>query len=441
MRLTIVGCGCVGLTVATCFADMGHQVCCVDTDSEKIDRINRNQRVFFEPYLFEMLEKNKEEGRLSFYSKLDEAIESEIFFITVGTPPKADGESNLDYVLSAARNIASKVKRDFMLVVKSTVPVGTGDHLKKIISEELNIRGLKVDFSVISNPEFLKQGSAVDDFMKTDRIIIGCDDEKGKMKMLELYHSFTLHHYKMIFMPLKCAEMTKYATNAMLATKISFMNEIAHICEALDIDVDFVRRGIGSDSRIGYSFTYPGCGFGGSCFPKDIQSFIKTAEQQGINAKVLKAVYERNLQQKQMVFTKLQNFFEEELPNRTIGVWGLAYKPETDDIREAPAVELIGSLLNIGTKVKAYDPAAMNNVKKQFSSEVEKGRLVLVSNPYTAVEGVDCLVLMTEWKVFRNPDFSLLQSLMANPVIVDGRNQYERNLLESMGFLYEGMGR
>ncbi len=442
MKLTIIGTGYVGLSTGTCFADMGHTVCCYDYDQNKIDRLNNNERVIFEPYLFEMIESNKNDYRLGFTSSLDEAIDADIFFICVGTPSSEDGSANLEYVIEAAKQLGKNAKRDFTVVNKSTVPIGTGDLVKETISEELRKRDSSIKFGVISNPEFLKQGSAVNDFLRPDRIVVGYETEEAKEQMIELYRSFTLHHHKIIFMSIRSAEMTKYVSNSMLATKISFMNEISNICELLKADVEDVRRGVGSDERIGYSFTYPGCGYGGSCFPKDVEALIYLAEQNGFDPQILKSVKQRNFNQKKLLFKKLSKSLNNEVKDKSIAVWGLSFKPETDDMREAPSITLVKEIIEAGGTVKAYDPAAMEVSRKYFDKEVyDNGSLELVGNPYTAAENVDALVLVTEWKVFRNPDFALLKSLMKKPVIIDGRNQYTRTNMENQGFVYEGMGK
>lgn len=441
MQITIIGTGYVGLTVGACFADMGHKVYCIDKNKDKIEKLNNHQKLIYEPYLFEMIDSNRSNGRLSFLDNLASACDSEIYFIAVGTPSMEDGSANLSYVLQAAKELGKKAKRDFTVVIKSTVPIGASEQIEKEITEVMEKRRSKVQFHIVSNPEFLKQGSAVNDFLRPDRIVIGCESEEAKEKMIQLYHSFTLHHHKMIFMNIKSAEMTKYVANAMLATKISFMNEIAGICDLLGANVDDVRQGIGSDSRIGYSFTYPGCGYGGSCFPKDVEALIYLAKDKGFKPQILESVRERNIKQKRVLFEKLSNKLKV-IRESTIAVWGLSFKPETNDMREAPSIFLIEQIIKAGGKVKAYDPAAMEESKNYFDKKHFKNKSIeLIDNLYKVLEEADALVLVTEWKAFRNPDFEKIKNLMNKPIIIDGRNQYNREFMEANGFIYEGIGR
>jgi UDPglucose 6-dehydrogenase len=443
MRLTIIGAGYVGLVTAACFAEMGNIVTCVDINDERISQLNDGIVPIFEPGLEQLIIKNKNEGRLRFTSSLVGACdETNLFFIAVGTPASSNGSANLEYVYEAARQIGCYLKTDSLIVSKSTVPVGTADRIEAIIAEELQSRGSKLKFEVISNPEFLKQGDSINDFMRPDRVVIGCESEEAKTIMKNLYAPYTQKQERTLFMSRRAAEMTKYAANAMIATKISFMNEIASLCEALDVDIESVRRGIGSDSRIGYSFIYAGCGYGGSCLPKDVKGIIDMARQEGLETKLLNAVQLINEHQKHLLFQKVQNYFGENLSEVKIGFWGLAFKPGTDDLREAPALTLLCDLIAAGAKVQTYDPVAMKNLEKVLPKEwfIEE-KIKLATNQYEALKDADAMVLVTEWKPFRHPDFDHMKRIMRKPLIFDGRNQYDREQLKEIGFEYQGIGR
>jgi UDPglucose 6-dehydrogenase len=443
MDITVIGTGYVGLVTGTCFAEVGNTVTCVDLDEEKIQNLKQGIVPIYEPGIESLIEYNMNEGRLRFTSSLEEAAATcNIFFIAVGTPPGDDGSADLSFVLSAARDIGRLISDYAVIVDKSTVPVGAADHVSAAVEEELQARGLQVDVDVVSNPEFLKEGAAIDDFLKPGRIIVGTDSDRAREVMRELYAPFTRNHERIIYMSPRDAEMTKYAANSMLATKISFMNEIAILCERLRVDVENVRLGIGSDPRIGYSFIYPGCGYGGSCFPKDIDALIHMSEAQGYTPLVLNAVRERNREQKKVLFEKITTKFSDDLTGKFFGLWGLSFKPGTDDMREAPSIVLLRDLIERGATVKAYDPAAMDTARRELPREwFEQGRLVLKEHQYEAVEDVDALVLVTEWKSFRRPDFNRIISLLKSPVIFDGRNQYEPHVMRRYGFEYHGIGR
>jgi UDPglucose 6-dehydrogenase len=443
MKLNIIGTGYVGLVTGACFAEMGNTVTCVDKDTGKIDALAAGRIPFYEPGLPELVAANQRAGRLRFTASLPEAAaEGSIHFIAVGTPPRADGSADLTQVLEVARELGRYIRMECIVVSKSTVPVGTAEQVRDAVQQEMDRRGAKVRFDVASNPEFLKEGDAVADFMRPERIIIGADSERAVEELRALYAPFTRSHERLLVMGVRDAELTKYAANAMLATRISFMNEIAALCERLGVDVEHVRRGIGSDSRIGHSFIYPGAGYGGSCFPKDMRALIHMAEANGLAPEVLRAVEARNQAQKQRLFEKIRDRFDAQLAGRTIGVWGLAFKPGTDDLREAPSLTLIERLIGVGATVKAYDPVAMENARRVVpASWIESTKLMLVERQYDAAEGADALVLVTEWKPFRLPDFDLLKRLMRSPVIFDGRNQYEPRHARSLGFEYFGIGR
>jgi len=443
MQLAIIGTGYVGLVTGACFAEMGLKVTCVDVDARKIENLKQGILPIHEPGLDVVVKTNHAEGRLRFTTELAEALQGcEACFIAVGTPPGEDGSADLSHVLTVARQIGQLLDRYLVVVDKSTVPVGTADKVRLAIREELQKRGIEVPFDVVSNPEFLKEGAAVEDFMKPDRIVVGTDSERATELMRRLYTPFNRNHDRTLFMGIRDAEMTKYAANSMLATKISFINEIAVLCDRLGVDVEQVRRGIGSDQRIGFQFIYPGCGYGGSCFPKDVKALIHTAELAGLEPALLKAVEERNQRQKQVLFAKIIDRFGADLSGLTFGVWGLAFKPGTDDMREASSVVLLEQLISAGARVRAYDPVAMGvaaaSLPPQWFSD---GSLVLVEHQYAALEGADALVLVTEWKPFRSPDFSAMLRLMAKPVIFDGRNQYDPAETVAAGFEYCGIGR
>lgn len=436
MNIAIVGTGYVGLVSGTCFAEMGVRVTCVDVDVNKIARLQRGEIPIYEPGLEEMVLRNKQEGRLSFTTDLTSCLdEVEIVFSAVGTPPDEDGSADLHYVLEVARTFGQNIKKYTVLVTKSTVPVGTARKVKAVIQEELAKRGVEVPFDVASNPEFLKEGAAIKDFMSPDRVVVGVESERAKELMSKLYRPFLLNNFRVLFTDIPSAEMIKYAANSMLATRISFMNDIANLCERVGADVNMVRKGIGSDLRIGSKFLYPGCGYGGSCFPKDVKALIKTAEKEGYEMRVLKAVEEVNEQQKSILFRKLQHYFPD-LQGKRIALWGLSFKPETDDMREAPSLVMIRLLTEAGAGVKVYDPVAMDECRRRVGERVEYAR-----DMYEAVVDADALLLLTEWKQFRLPAWSVLKKVMRRPLIVDGRNIYDAGELASLGFTYECIGR
>ena len=443
MDLTIVGTGYVGLVSGACFAEMGNRVTCVDVDEAKINGLNQGNLPIYEPGLDPIVQRNREEGRLLFTTSLAKALAlSQMVFIAVGTPPGEDGSADLQYVLAVAREIGHLITDYTVIVDKSTVPVGTADRVRAAVAEELAARGEQVPFDVVSNPEFLKEGAAIEDFMKPDRIIVGTSSDRARELMRQLYAPFNRNHERTMFMGVRDAEMTKYAANSMLATKISFINEIANLCEILGVDVENVRRGIGSDSRIGFSFIYPGCGYGGSCFPKDVQALIRMAQDAGFDPRVLTSVEERNQLQKSWFSGQLEKRFGTNLTGLTFAVWGLSFKPGTDDMREAPAKTLLSWLLEAGGRVLAYDPVAMETARRELPEVwFDSGRLQLTGNQYEAVQDADALLLVTEWKPFRNPDLEAMRRSMRQPVIFDGRNQYEPEMIRSAGFEYAGVGR
>jgi UDPglucose 6-dehydrogenase len=443
LKIGIVGTGYVGLVTGTCFAEMGNTVICVDSDAGKIEGLRQGQLPIHEPGLEPLVLSNAREGRLRFSTSLAEAVaESHVHFIAVGTPPGDDGSADLQHVLAVARELGRLIDRDSIIVDKSTVPVGTADLVRTAIHAELDRRGVTVRAEVVSNPEFLKEGAAIHDFMSPERVIVGTDSEHAIEVMRTLYGPFTRSHERLIVMGVRDAEMTKYAANAMLATRISFMNEIATLCEKLGVDVENVRRGIGSDSRIGHAFIYPGCGYGGSCFPKDVKALIHMAETNGITPGILHAVETRNAAQKERLFEKIRDRFGASLANMSIGVWGLAFKAGTDDVREAPALVLIERLLAAGAKVKAFDPVAKDTAARAMPAEwLADGRVVLCEHQYDAIKGVDAMALVTDWKPFRHPDFEAMKTSMKQAVIFDGRNQYEPNQVRAEGFEYFGIGR
>ena len=437
MNIAIVGTGYVGLVSGACFAEMGVDVTCVDIDQNKIDRLLLGEIPIYEPGLEDMVKRNVEAGRLHFTTDLTSCLDDvEVVFSAVGTPPDEDGSADLKYVLAVARTFGRHIKKYTILVTKSTVPVGTAQKVKAVIQEELDKRGEKVAFEVASNPEFLKEGAAVKDFMTPDRVVVGTESIRACKIMSRLYKPFMLSGERMIFTDIPSAEMIKYAANSMLATRISFMNDIANLCEQVGADVNMVRKGVGSDTRIGKKFLYAGCGYGGSCFPKDVKALIKTAEQNGCEMKVLKAVEEVNEKQKSILFEKLQRHYAGSLKGRTIALWGLAFKPETDDMREAPALVLIDKLTGSGCMVKVYDPIAMGECKRRIGDKV-----IYCKDMYDAVVDADALLLVTEWKEFRMPSFAVLEKTMAGKVIVDGRNIYDAKELGELGFTYECIGK
>ncbi|MBT3547253.1 MAG: UDP-glucose/GDP-mannose dehydrogenase family protein [Flavobacterium sp.] len=440
MKLTIIGSGYVGLVSGACFAEMGNNVTCVDIDREKIKQLEDGVIPIYEPGLAPMVLKNIERNNLTFSTSLKQSIQdASIVFIAVGTPMGDDGSADLQYVLSVAKEIGQHMTHDLVVVDKSTVPVGTADKVKRAIQLELDNRNSLLKFHVVSNPEFLKEGDAVNDFMKPDRVVIGADSEIVFKKMRELYSPFFRSHDRFITMDIRSAEMTKYAANAMLATKISFMNEIANICEKVGADANQVRIGIGSDQRIGYSFIYPGAGYGGSCFPKDVKALTKIAKENGYTAQLITAVEQVNNFQKLVIAKKIVNRFGENLTGFTFGIWGLAFKPETDDMREAPAIYVIKELVSRGAKIKAYDPKAVREAKSHYLKGVQN--ITYVTSKYDVLKDSDALVLLTEWKEFRSPDFEEMKTQLKTPVIFDGRNQYNTFNLDEKGFEYYQIGK
>lgn len=437
MNIAIVGTGYVGLVSGTCFAEMGVNVTCVDVNEEKINSLKNGQVPIYEPGLDEMVLRNHREGRLNFTTDLTSCLENvEIVFSAVGTPPDEDGSADLQYVLEVAREFGQNIKKYTVLVTKSTVPVGTAKKVKAVIREELEKRGVDIPFDVASNPEFLKEGAAIKDFMSPDRVVVGVESEKAKELMSKLYRPFMLNNFRVIFTDIPSAEMIKYAANSMLATRISFMNDIANLCELVGADVNMVRKGIGSDARIGSKFLYPGCGYGGSCFPKDVKALIKTAEKNGYNMSVLKAVEEVNENQKHVLFNKLSKYYDGDLKGKTIAMWGLAFKPETDDMREATSLVTISLLLDAGCTVRVYDPVAMNECRRRIGDKV-----FYAKDMYDAVLDADALLMLTEWKQFRLPSWGVVSKSMKKPLIIDGRNIYDAEELKQNGFEYYCIGR
>lgn len=443
MNITIIGTGYVGLVTGACFSEMGNTVTCVDVDQEKLKRLRQGEIPIYEPGLEAVVKRNVEAGLLNFTESLSSAMEiSSIYMIAVGTPPNEDGSADLKHVIEVAKEIGRHLGGYAVIVNKSTVPVGTAEKVKAAIIEELSKRGVSVDFDVVSNPEFLKEGDAVNDFMRPDRIIVGTDSEKALDVMKKVYASFSRTRDKMICMGVRDAELTKYAANSLLATKISFMNEMSTLCDLLNVDIENVRKGIGSDQRIGYSFIYPGCGYGGSCFPKDVKALIRTSQELGFDPKILQAVEYRNNRQKERLFEKITAHFGNDLSGKRFGVWGLSFKPGTDDMREASSIVLINQLMEKGALVQAYDPVAMTEAIKMFKkADMEEGRLSFSEHQYDALKQADAMVLVTEWKPFRQPDFIVMKKLMRSPVIFDGRNQYHPDQIEGTGFIYYGIGR
>lgn len=437
MKIAIVGTGYVGLVTGTCFAEIGVNVICVDTNGEKIEALKQGVIPIYENGLEEMVNRNAKAGRLQFTTSLESCLdEVDVIFSAVGTPPDEDGSADLSYVLEVARTIGRNMTKYVLVVTKSTVPVGTAGRVRATIQAELDKRGVRIEFDVASNPEFLKEGNAVADFMSPDRVVVGVESERAKQLMSKLYKPFLLNNFRVIFMDIPSAEMTKYAANSMLATRISFMNDIANLCELVGADVNMVRSGIGSDTRIGRKFLYPGIGYGGSCFPKDVKALIKTAEQNGYRMRVLQAVEEVNEKQKSVLFEKLQRHFSGDLQDKTIALWGLAFKPETDDMREAPSLILINKLLNAGCKVRVYDPAAMTECRRRIGDSV-----CYATDMYDAALDADALMLVTEWKEFRLPSWAVIKKAMRTPVLLDGRNIYEKKEIEELGFTYHCIGK
>lgn len=437
MKITVIGTGYVGLVTGTCFAESGVNVVCVDNDLKKIQLLKNGKVPIFEPGLEPMLINNIEKRRLQFTNDIKVGLEgAEVIFIAVGTPPGEDGSADLKHVLAVASDIGKYITHYVVVATKSTVPVGTAEKVRNMINSELEIRKSDISFDVASNPEFLKEGSAVDDFLKPQRIIVGVDNEKAGEIMKRLYMPFLLNNRPVIFMDIPSAELTKYAANAMLATRISFINEIANLCELLGADINSVRKGIGSDSRIGNRFIYPGSGYGGSCFPKDVKAILKTSSDLGYDLKVISAVEKANEYQKTVVFKKIDIFFNHDLRGKVVAVWGLSFKPKTDDIRESSALFLVIKLMEAGVKVRVYDPAAMEETKKQINNSI-----YYADDPYDALRGADALALMTEWPEFHLPDFGRMADLMNGKVIFDGRNIYDPEEIREKGFVYFGIGR
>ena len=437
MKIAIVGTGYVGLVSGTCFAEIGVDVTCVDTNSEKIESLQKGIIPIYENGLEEMVLRNMKAKRLKFTTSLESCLDDvEVIFSAVGTPPDEDGSADLKYVLEVARTIGRNMKQYKLVVTKSTVPVGTAPKVRAVIQEELDKRGVKIDFDVASNPEFLKEGNAISDFMSPDRVVVGVESARAEKLMSKLYKPFLLNNFRVIFMDIPSAEMTKYAANSMLATRISFMNDIANLCELVGADVNMVRSGIGSDTRIGRKFLYPGIGYGGSCFPKDVKALIKTAELNGYPMQVLRAVEEVNELQKSVLFDKLVKQFNDNLKDKTIALWGLAFKPETDDMREAPALVLIDKLLKAGCQIRAYDPAAMQECKRRIGDSV-----YYACDMYDALLDADALMLVTEWKEFRLPSWAVIRKTMAQQIVLDGRNIYDKKEMEELGFVYSCIGK
>jgi UDPglucose 6-dehydrogenase len=439
MKVTIFGSGYVGLVTGACLADVGNHVVCVDIDGAKVARLNAGEIPIFEPGLEEIVQRNHEAGRLEFTTDIAAGVGHGLFqFIAVGTPPDEDGSADLQHVVAVARSIGEHMTTYRIVVDKSTVPVGTADRVKAEIDRALAERGVEIEFDVVSNPEFLKEGAAVDDFMRPDRIIVGTDNPRTTELLRNLYDPFNRQRDRLIAMDIRSAELTKYAANAMLATKISFMNELANVAERVGADIEQVRLGIGSDPRIGYHFIYPGAGYGGSCFPKDVKALAHSARKAGFPAALLEAVETVNGRQKQVIFEKIVSHFGDDLTGKTVALWGLAFKPNTDDMREASSRVLMEALWEAGVTVRAYDPAAMDETRRIYG---ERADLVLCEDAETALEGADCLVVITEWMQFRSPDFDSINAALAEPVVFDGRNLYEPELMKQLGFTYYGIGR
>jgi UDPglucose 6-dehydrogenase len=436
MKTLVVGTGYVGLVTGTCFSQMGIPVICVDVDKEKIENLKKGILPIYEPGLTELVEKNTQAGRLAFSTSLEDCInEAEVIFSAVGTPPDEDGSADLQYVLDVARTIGQKMTDYKLIVTKSTVPVGTAALVRKTVEEELAKRNLSIAFDVASNPEFLKEGDAVNDFMRPDRVVVGVESKRAEEIMTRLYRPFVLNNFRVIFMDITSAEMTKYAANAMLATRISYMNDIANLCEKVGANVNMVRKGIGSDTRIGTKFLYAGCGYGGSCFPKDVKALLKIGDKAGYDMQVIRAVEKVNDKQKHVLFEKLHNYFHGNLQGKTIALWGLSFKPETDDMREAPSLVIIRQLQQAGCNIRVYDPIAMTETQRKIGDVV-----AYTDDMYRAVEGADALLLVTEWKQFRVPTWADVKKTMKHPLVFDGRNIYDAAELRKEGFEYFGIG-
>ncbi len=437
MKITVVGTGYVGLVSGTCFAETGINVICVDINQDKIESLNRGEVPIYEPGLEQLILRNKEKGRLGFSTNLRESIvDSEVVLIAVGTPPDEDGSADLKYVLGVASEIGQYIDHYMVIINKSTVPVGTAQKVKSAIQQQIDKRGINIEFDVASNPEFLKEGNAIDDFLKPDRIVVGIDSEKAQKIVNSLYKPFLLNGHPLLFMDIPSAEMTKYASNALLATKISFMNDIANLCEIVGADVNYVRKGIGSDTRIGTKFLYPGVGYGGSCFPKDVKALIKTGKDHQYSLDILKAVELVNERQKNILFEKVTQHYGNNLEGKQFAIWGLSFKPHTDDMREAPSLVIIDSLLKAKARIKAYDPVAMNEAKHKFGDRIE-----FEKNPYDILLDSDGLLVITEWPEFRVPNYKIMERLMKHKVIFDGRNIFEPSEMKEMGFIYYSIGR
>ena len=442
MKISIYGTGYVGLVTGACLAEMGNHVLCMDIDQTKINALRHGTIPIYEPGLEEMVRRNMQSGRLLFSADVDEAVDHGLFqYIAVGTPSDEDGSADLSHVLAVARSVADSMSEYRLIVNKSTVPVGTTDKVRQVVEQQLSDRGVEVEFDVASNPEFLKEGAAIDDFMKPDRIIVGTDSGKALELLRELYAPFNRDRKRVIDMDVRSAELTKYAANAMLATKISFMNEMASIAERLGADIEMVRHGIGSDSRIGYSFIYPGCGYGGSCFPKDVQALLRTAREVDFGARLIQAVEDVNEHQKQLLFKKIFHHFDCNLAGRVIALWGLSFKPNTDDLREAPSRVLMETLWGAGAVVRAFDPVASKKASQLYSEQIRRGELVLTDSPIEAAKDADALAIVTEWKVFRSPAFEQLRKSLKTPVVFDGRNMFDPEIMSGHGFIYYAIGR
>ena len=436
MKITVVGTGYVGLVTGACFAEVGIDVTCVDIDQNKIDNLNKGILPIWEPGLEEVVERNVAKERLKFTTKLSESLDDvSVVFGAVGTPPDEDGSADLKYVIQVAKEVGTHMKDYLLMVTKSTVPVGTAELVRKAMKEALDSRGANIPFDVVSNPEFLKEGAAVDDFLKPDRIVVGVDSKRAEDMMSKLYKPFTMNGHPVIFMDIVSSEMTKYTANSMLATKISFMNDIANLCEIVGADVNMVRKGIGSDRRIGKYFIYPGTGYGGSCFPKDVKALIKTSDDLGYSMEVLKSVEKVNERQKSILFEKAMKYYNGNLEGKTFALWGLSFKPQTDDMREAPSLVIIEKLLDAGANVKVYDPVAMEEAKHKLGDRIEYH-----DDMYEALIDCDGLILVTEWPEFKFPNLSIMKKLIAKPVIFDGRNIYDAAELKENGFEYTGIG-
>lgn len=443
MNITVIGAGYVGLVTGACFAELGNHVTCVDVNTTKIENLRRGILPIYEPGLEPMVISNRDQGRLQFVTSLTEVeVEPDAIFIAVGTPSDKDGAADIQYVLEAARNIGSRITQYCVVVDKSTVPVGMADQVREVIQAELKKRQVNIVFDVVSNPEFLREGAAIEDFMRPDRVIIGLESDHARKIMLDLYQPILRSPERIYFMNVKDAEMTKYAANAMLATRISFMNEMSVLCERMGVDIENVRIGIGSDARIGNAFLNPGCGYGGSCFPKDVRALVKMAEKHDVEPMILHAVEKRNYLQKQVLPNKIIKRFGEDLTGITVGVWGLAFKPGTDDMREASSLVLIEEIIKRGGKVRAYDPEAMQVARGMIAAGLlQSGQVVMTENQYDALTDVDALTLVTEWKPFCYPDIKVMKASMRQHVIFDGRNQYDPRQMREAGFEYYGIGR